>query len=633
MIDREIPGASRPSRRLLLLCASLWLVIVLAFPFAAPALNAVKPLGFPLGFWAVAQWAGLALSALAIVFAWRSRPVEASLLARVPRSGIALGAETPGAAGALGFAGAVSALGFDGLAYCLGMAAGLALMTILIAPRFVLYPGGTVFEVFANRFASPWPQRAAYVAFSAAAVWLLAADIRGGALAIQAITGGSLFASAIVFPAVLAAAWAFGDLIPWRGIAVAVFAAVLAASLAVLIAYSIAQGRWPYIGEGQGLSDLGQLDQTLVTRKLADFRSIKAMNAPFLALSAANFYGLVFALALGVAAAPHLIGRHISRDTASPGDAPSIAAFATFALAFFLIGVPALTILGRVAFESQIAGGIETANVPAAILEANAAGWSAVCGATSDMAATIADACRAVPGHKGLLRLQDFSLDPDAFLLTVPRLTGLSQMFYGPLWIAALLAALIAGRAIVSTLVPVSWDRASFRPGPASAAAGVVLVSVTAVINGASGIPALTAEGCAILGSSIFPALILGLFWRRMTGAGATAAIVAGLGLAAVYIVGARLFPPLMFEWTGALSNAAPAAVKKYAALKSALTDATAANQNTALQALIDQARQIANWYGLIPAASVLFAAPAAFATGVIVSWFTERPPDGVVTV
>jgi Na+(H+)/acetate symporter ActP len=151
--------------------------------------------------------------------------------------------------------------------------------------------------------------------------------------------------------------------------------------------------------------------------------------------------------------------------------------------------------------------------------------------------------------------------------------------------------------------------------------AAVLLAALVLAMIGALEIPALFSEGLAIIAAGLFPALMLGLFWRRMSAAGAVAAMLTGFAVTAAYIAGIRYFPVQMFEWTGVLSDAAPGAVRKYDQLKDALLAATSEDMRVAAwTALWRHAGGIANWWGLKPAASVLMAVPAGITAGVVVS-------------
>ena len=181
-----VTGASRPSRRLTLVSLLAWAAIALAIPLLALTLNAIQVAGFPLGFWFTAQGALIALAALAWLFARRAGgdPGREGALAPAVFAG-----ESIGSAGFVGYAGLIALLGFDALSYPLGVAAGLALMAILIAPRFALYPVATSAGFFTARFGGLWPRRLMLAVLLIATLMLLAADMRGAGLAIQALDG------------------------------------------------------------------------------------------------------------------------------------------------------------------------------------------------------------------------------------------------------------------------------------------------------------------------------------------------------------------------------------------------------------------------------------------------------------
>ena len=161
-----------------------WLVLALGLPLAALTLNVVKVAGFPLGFWTTAVFVLVGLAAIALLFAAR---------AGGDRSGEGIGpslqmaGEAIGSAGVVGAVGVIAAIGYDGLAFPLGIAAGLALLAMAVAPRFALYPVRTIAGFFTARYGGRWPRRLALAIAGIGSVGLLAADLRGGALAVQGV--------------------------------------------------------------------------------------------------------------------------------------------------------------------------------------------------------------------------------------------------------------------------------------------------------------------------------------------------------------------------------------------------------------------------------------------------------------
>ena len=203
-----------------------------------------------------------------------------------------------------------------------------------------------------------------------------------------------------------------------------------------------------------------------------------------------------------------------------------------------------------------------------------------------------------------------------------------------PLWIAAALAALVTGHAIVAGFL--AADAEARRAGSVDAAAldvrsviQAVLLLLAALIVamiGTAEIPELVSEALALIASGLFPPLILGLFWRRMTAAGAVASMIVGFAVTGLYIAGTRYFPAAMYDWTGALSDAAPGAVRKFADLKAAVAAATSDDVRAAAQAaLTHHAGGLANWWGLKPAAGALMGIPAGFLAGAAASMLSRR--------
>jgi putative solute:sodium symporter small subunit len=628
-----VSGANRPSRRLTLVSLLGWALIALAIPLLALTLNAFQVAGFPLGFWFTAQGALVALAGLALLFARRVRAAKSGegLLGSAVFAGEAIGS-----AGFIGYAGLIALVGFDALSYPLGVAAGLALMAILIAPRFALYPVATTGGFFTARFGGLWPRRLMLTILLVATLMLLAADIRGAGLAIQALTGVDRPASFAIVAVVLSVSWLGLELAGGRRRWGLVFAALLAAFSLVLIVIALTQKRLPlpYWSYGVALREVADLEIGLMTKKLADVRAIKPMTSAFLQYSMWNFTGIVLAVALGLAALPQLLGRHVSQAAGAPAAASRRVALALTLVAVFLCGLAPYAVFARVSLAELVQPGLAVADLPRAVTQVSAQGWLEVCGAQSGSSAEIAAACAKAPGHKGLLRLQDLNFEPDAYVFAVSAVSGVPILLRVALAAAALLAALVAGHALVSGYL--SADAEARRTGPAprqrldarSVALGILLLlgAVLVAAGSPSGIAALAGDGLALLAASVFPALLMGLVWRRYGAAGAIATLVTGFVAAAVYIFGLRLVPGLVFELTGDLSTAPPSAVAKFASLKAVAAAATEpAARLKAEAALHAQAATIANWWGLKTPAAVLFALPMAVAAGLVVTLLTPR--------
>lgn len=631
----DITGASRPSRRLVLASVALWLIVAVALPLSALQLNFFRPGGMPLGFWVTAQGAIVALVALAFGFAWRAGGDASG--ERIWPS-LAFASEALGAAAILGFTGTIAAIGYDGLALPLGLVAGMALLAILVAPRFALYPARSISGFFAIRYGSGLARRLALLITAAATVLILAANLKAGAYALQSLVRIDLPDAVTWVGLAVAAIWLLGSLLTLRTVAGAGFIVVLAGLLITLAAIAARARGWtiPHLTLGAALENHLSLNMTLVVNRLADVDSLTPMTSPFLQLSMRNFAGLMLSVAFGIVAAPYLLGRHVSQAVVAPGAAVQRTTWALAAVAIAVASLPPLAVYSRVAFEKVIAKGIENAAIPQTIADASELGWTKVCGENSSLPAHLAAACAKAPEQRGFLRLQDFNFSTDGFVVAAPLIAGLERWLQYPLLFAILLAALLAGKALVAGLGGADTEiRMRALPKPialdfrsASLGAGVLVLATVVANFETIGSSLLLAEGLGLLAAGLFVPLILGLHWRHMNSAGAVAAILVGAVIAGAYLLGAHIWPVEFVHLFGTYSDAGEEAFARFTELNAVFAAASDPQaQAAAWAALRHHAATMANIGGLKPAAIVLVAVPAALVVAIVVSLLSRERP------
>jgi cation/acetate symporter len=121
--------------------------------------------------------------------------------------------------------------------------------------------------------------------------------------------------------------------------------------------------------------------------------------------------------------------------------------------------------------------------------------------------------------------------------------------------------------------------------------------------------------------SAIFPALVIGLWWRRASAPAATVAVLAGLALSLHYLLATRYLAPGFYETWETLSSAGPTAREVYGELKNAWVDAAPGPARDAAWAALDaHAQGIANWWGVERFAAVLLALPVGALAMVLIS-------------
>lgn len=624
----DITDASRPSRSLIIASVAIWLIVTLALPLSALTLNFFRLGGSPLGFWIAAQGALVALVILAFFYAWRAGGVAPA--ERVWPS-FAFAGEATGAAAIIGFTGFIAAIGYDALALPLGLVAGLTLLAILVAPRFVLYPVRSIGGFFAIRYGGNFARRLALLITAAATIVLLAADLKAGAYALQSLARIESAEAVTILVVSVAAVWLVGSVLNVRTLAGISFAAMVVGVLVTLVAIAARARGWtiPHLTLGAALENHLSLNMTLVVNRLADVDALTPLASPFLQLSMRNFAGLLLAVALGVVAAPHLLGRHISQSAVAPGGAVRRTALALVGVAVVVVSLPPLAVYSRVAFETVLSKGIEDAVIPKKFAEASDLGWVKICDKNSRNVAELATACANAPEQRGFLRLQDLVFSTDGFVVAAPFMSGLERALQYPLLIAVLIATLLMGNALLASLVDADvevrkngsqargdLDFRSATLGASVLAGGSIIASVSTLGSGL-----LFAEGFALIAAGLFVPIVLGLYWRHMNSAGASVAMAAGALITAVYLLGVHVWPVEFFRLSGSLSDAGEEAAQQFSELDTAFALAADPHARTvAWDALRDHAATVANWGGLKPAAIVLVAVPVAFFLSVAVS-------------
>ena len=143
----------------------------------------------------------------------------------------------------------------------------------------------------------------------------------------------------------------------------------------------------------------------------------------------------------------------------------------------------------------------------------------------------------------------ELDVDPDIIVLANPEIAGLPNWVVGVVAAGALAAALstAAGLLIViSSSVSHDIYHKRFRPHATEkqqlrvgryAMAGAVLIAGYAGINPPGFVAQIVAWAFGLAAASFFPAIVLGIFWRRFNARGAVAGLSVGIAFTAFYII------------------------------------------------------------------------------------------------
>jgi len=250
----------------------------------------------------------------------------------------------------------------------------------------------------------------------------------------------------------------------------------------------------------------------------------------------------------------------------------------------------------------------------------------------------VAAACGKVAGHPGVLRLQDFGINTDVIVISTPEIAGLPYVIAGLVAAGGLAAALSTADGLLLAIANAlshdiyykMIDRNAPTPRRLAVARIILLAVAIAAAYTASTKPAdilaMVAWAFSLAAAGLFPALVLGIWWKRANAPGAVAGIIAGFAVTTYYLVGTRYFAPSFYETWSFLSTATPAAIEKYNTLKQAWLSATPDAQAAAWKAFDTHAQSIANWWGVRNISAALFGLPVGFFVIWIVSLLTPAP-------
>ena len=242
-----------------------------------------------------------------------------------------------------------------------------------------------------------------------------------------------------------------------------------------------------------------------------------------------NFLALVFCLTVGTAALPHLLMRYYT--TPSVREARESVFWSLLFILVLYLTAPAYAVFVQYEVLAHLA------DIPIEKLPGWVAAWSRV-GLVSyeDI------------NRDGILQLAELSLNPDVIVLATPEIAGMPYVVSGLVAAGGLAAALSTADGLLLTITSaLSHDvyYRVFRPASStqlrlviskSLLLVVAVLAATVAAQKPGTILSMVAWAFSIAGSAFFPALVLGIFWRRATRAGALAGMIVGLSVAAYYI-------------------------------------------------------------------------------------------------
>ncbi len=248
----------------------------------------------------------------------------------------------------------------------------------------------------------------------------------------------------------------------------------------------------------------------------------------------ANFLALTLMLMLGTAGLPHVIMRFYTTPTVR--EARTSAAWALFFILLLYFTAPAYAAFGR--YEILNLVGKSFAELPLWVQK-----WAAV------NLISVKDL-----NGDGLIQFGEISIHPDMIVLATPEIAGLPYVIAGFVAAGGLAAALSTADGLLITISnAISHDlyykiiNPNISPST-RVKLGKALLLVVALIGAwvasfkLAIIVELVAWAFSLAASSLFPALVLGIWDKRTNRYGAVAGIVVGLVVTLAYMIASRFY-------------------------------------------------------------------------------------------
>lgn len=298
-----------------------------------------------------------------------------------------------------------------------------------------------------------------------------------------------------------------------------------------------------------------------------------------------NFLALVFCLMVGTASLPHILMRYYT--TPSVKEARESVTWSLFFIFLLYFTAPALAVLVKYEVFNVLVG------TPFDKLPAWIAQWSRV----DPTLLSVTD----VNGD-GILQLGEMKIGGDIIVLATPEIGGLPYVISGMVAAGGLAAALSTADGLLLTIANALSHDLYYKMidpnAPTSRRVTISKILLLVVALAAAYVAAqkpadilfLVSAAFSFAAAAFFPALVLGIFWKRASSMGAVLGMIAGLGVTFYYMATTQ-------PW---------------------------------LRGVFGVTSPVELWWGIQPISAGVFGVPIGFAVIILVSLFTPAPKKEV---
>ena len=503
-------------------------------------------------------------------------------------NGMATAADWMSAASFIGMAGIISFAGYDGAVYLMGWTGGYVLLALLLAPYLRKFGKFTVPDFIGDRYYSDTARIVAVICALLVSFTYVAGQMRGVGivfsrfLEVDINTGVIIGMLIVLFYAVLGG---------MKGITytqVAQYCVLIFAFMvpAIFISIQMTGNPIPQLGFGSELADgsgtylLDKLDGLSTELGFAEYTNGSK--------SLIDVFAITLALMVGTAGLPHVIVRFFTVKRVK--DARKSAGIALLLIAVLYTTAPAVAVFARTNMIETVSNQ-PYADVPKWFKKWETTGLITFTDKNNDgLIQYVADESK-----------NELVVDQDIMVLANPEIANL------PNWVIALvaaggLAAALSTAAglllVISSSVSHDLIKKVIKPSISEkgelivariSAIGAVCVAGYFGIHPPDFVAAVVALAFGLAAASFFPAIVLGIFYKRMNKEGAVAGMVVGIVIMLFYIVKYK------FGW---LDDTVP-----------------------------DSSEW---WFGISPEGFGAVAMVVNFIVSIVVMQFTKAPPDAV---
>ncbi len=455
-------------------------------------------------------------------------------------NGMATAADWMSAASFISMAGLIAFLGYGGSVFLMGWTGGYVLLALLLAPYLRKHGSFTVPQFISDRYYSKTARVVAVLCLIIASVTYVIGQMKGIGVAFSRFLEvdydqGLMVGMVIVF---IYAVMGGMKGITYTQIAQYVIMIIAYTIPAIFISFMLTGNPIPQLGLGSTIQDgtylLDTLDQIV---KDLGFREYTT-NAR---LSLFNMFFYTLSLMIGTAGLPHVIMRFFTVPSVKA--ARLSAGWALLFIALLYTTAPAVAAMARLNFMTTI----DQPNQKNNLAYENRPSWFRNWEKTGllQFEDKNQDGLIQYNGHK---TNEMVKVDRDIMVLANPEIAGL------PNWVIALVAAggLAAALSTAAGLLlaissAISHDllKGVFRPNITEkdelkasriAMAGSIVVAGYFGFNPPDFAAGTVALAFGLAASSIFPALMMGIFSKNMNKEGAIAGMLAGIGVTLLYV-------------------------------------------------------------------------------------------------